>query len=219
MKHKMETLQLPAPSPKPEPDPENCGLSICDGSSQAHPDGLELVPSEPCLEYLTVTRRIQNQAMAWLYEKYAQFIYSVALRILRNPTEAEDVLQEVLFRIWRTPEQLKVGQSLRPWIAVVSRNSSIDIVRKRRASVSIEDVSLESPNDTALQAETNLMFGKVRAVIDALPLEQRTAMEMAYMGGMTHVEIADKTGSPLGTIKTRIRDALKNLRKNPQLAA
>jgi RNA polymerase sigma-70 factor (ECF subfamily) len=166
-----------------------------------------------------VTRQIQNQAMAWLYEKYAQFIYSVALRILRNPTEAEDVLQEVLFRIWRSPEQLKVGQSLRPWIAVVSRNSSIDIVRKRRASVSIDDVSLESPNDTALQAETNLMCGKARAVIDELPLEQRTALEMAYFGGMTHVEIADRTGSPLGTIKTRIRDALMNLRKNPQLAS
>ena len=103
-----------------------------------------------------------------------------------------------------------------PWLAVVSRNGSIDIIRKRRPSESIEDVVLTSPYDTALQAEQNLMCEKARALIDELPLEQRTVLEMAYFSGMTHSEIADRTGSPLGTIKTRIRDALKNLRKDLQ---
>jgi DNA-directed RNA polymerase specialized sigma24 family protein len=67
---------------------------------------------------------------------------------LRNPAEAEDVLQEVFLRVWRSPEQLKIGKNLLPWMAVVSRNSSIDIIRKRRPSESIEDVTLASPSDT-----------------------------------------------------------------------
>ena len=135
---------------------------------------------------------------------------------MRNPAEAEDVLQEVFLRVWRSPEQLKIGKNLLPWMAVVSRNSSIDIIRKRRPSESIEDVTLASPSDTALQAEQSLMCEKARALIDRLPLEQRTVLEMAYFSGMSHSEIADRTGSPLGTIKTRMRDALKNLRKNLQ---
>jgi RNA polymerase sigma-70 factor, ECF subfamily len=154
--------------------------------------------------------------MAWMYEKYAEFIYSVSLRILRDPAEAEDVLQEVFLRVWRSPEQLKIGKSLLPWIAVVSRNSSIDIIRRRRPSETIEGVTLASPCDPALEAEQNLMCRKARALIDELPLEQRAVLEMAYFSGMSHSEIADRTGSPLGTIKTRIRDALKNLRKDLQ---
>jgi RNA polymerase sigma-70 factor (ECF subfamily) len=135
---------------------------------------------------------------------------------LRDPAEAEDVLQEVFLRIWRSPDQLKIGKNLLPWIAVVSRNSSIDILRRRRPSESIEDVTLVSPHDTALQAEQNLVCEKARALIDELPREQRIVLEMVYFSGMTHSEIADRTGSPLGTVKTRIRDALKNLRKDLQ---
>ncbi len=214
MKYKLQSLELPAPPGKQQPESENGQRMISPFSGPADSYLIGFVSSESPLEHLAVTRRIQSQAMAWLYEKYARFIYSLSLRIVRNPAEAEDVLQEVLFRIWRCPEQLKVAQSLRPWIAVVSRNSSIDIVRRRRASVSMEDVRLEAPNNTALEAEINIMCRQARAVMDALPLEQRIALEMAYFFGMTHAEIANETGSPLGTIKTRIRDALKNLRKN-----
>lgn len=171
---------------------------------------------ESHLEDLAVLREIQCQAMAWLHKKYFEFVYSVSMRILRDPEEAEDVSQEVFLRIWRSPDQLKIGKSLLPWIAVVSRNSSIDIIRRRRPSESIEGVTLASPCDPALEAEQNLMCRKARALIGELPLEQRAVLEMAYFSGMTHSEIADRTGSPLGTIKTRIRDALKNLRKDLQ---
>jgi RNA polymerase sigma-70 factor, ECF subfamily len=199
-----------------EREPEGFRTFICDSSVTVALDEKERDVFALELEDLAALRRIQNQAMEWLYEKYAEFIYSVSFRILRDPAEAEDVLQEVFLRIWRSPDQLKIGKSLMPWIAVVSRNSSIDIIRKRRPSESIECVILASPYDTALEAEQNLMCKKVRALIDELPLERRTLLEMAYFSGMTHSEIADRTGSPLGTIKTRIRDALKNLRKDLQ---
>jgi len=195
---------------------EGFRIFICGTSVTVAPDETETDAFALHLEDLAALRQIQNQAMAWLYEKYAEFIYSVSLRILRDPEEAEDVLQEVFLRIWRSPEQLKIGKSLMPWIAVVSRNSSIDIIRKRRPSESIEGDIVASPHDTAFEAEQNLMCKKVRALIDELPLERRTLLEMAYFSGLTHSEIADRTGSPLGTIKTRIRSALKNLRKDLQ---
>lgn len=216
MKCKMQFLQYSTSTSELVRKTEGCRVFICDPLVTSSPCETETAGFQAHLEDLAVLRRIQSQAMAWLYEKYAEFIYSVSLRILRDPAEAEDVLQEVFLRIWRSPDQLKIGKSLLPWIAVVSRNSSIDIIRRRRPSESIEGVTLASPHDSALEAEQNLMCKKARALIDELPPDQRTVLEMAYFSEMTHSEIADRTGAPLGTIKTRIRDALKNLRQDLQ---
>ena len=99
-------------------------------------------------------------------------------------------------------------------MVAASRNRSISSLRTRRPSKSIDDIVLVSPYDLALHAEQNLMCQKVREMIEDLPQEQRTVLEMAYFNGMTHSEIAETTGSPLGTIKTRIRCALQCLRKH-----
>lgn len=214
LKGKMQLLQYSSSTNELAREHKARQMIVCDPpvtSSRCETEGYAL---QPHLEDLAVLKRIQSQAMAWLYEKYAEFIYSVSLRILHDPEEAEDVLQEVFLRIWRSPDQLKIGKSLLPWIAVVSRNSSIDVIRRRRPSESIEGITLASPHNSALEAEQILMCSRARALINELPQEQRTALEMAYFGEMSHAEIADRTGSPLGTIKTRIRDALKSLRRS-----
>jgi RNA polymerase sigma-70 factor, ECF subfamily len=96
---------------------------------------------------------------------------------------------------------------------VVARNRSIDALRRKRPSEQVEDMALASNDNLADEAERNSLMEKARGVIRLLPLEQRKTLEMAFFDGLTHTEIAEITGDPLGTVKTRIRSALTSLRK------
>jgi RNA polymerase sigma-70 factor, ECF subfamily len=165
-------------------------------------------------QLLDRVRRGDDQAMAALYDKYSRLVYSVALRVLRDPASAEDVLQDVFLGIWRRPETFVSARgSLGGWLAVVARNRSIDMLRRKRPSEQIEEVHLAATCDLADEAHRNTLMQRARAIIMHLPLEQRKTLEMAYFDGLTHSEIAEITGDPLGTVKTRIRSALLTLRK------
>ncbi len=163
---------------------------------------------------LALVQRGNEPAMAALFDRYSKVVYSVALRVLRDPAAAEDILQEIFMQVWRSPESfIATRGSLGGWLAVVSRNRSIDALRRRRPTDSMEDVVIASPYNLADEAERNVMIEKAREVIHLLPLEQRKTLEMAFFDGLTHSEIAEMTGDPLGTVKTRIRSALLSLRK------
>jgi RNA polymerase sigma-70 factor (ECF subfamily) len=103
--------------------------------------------------------------------------------------------------------------SLGGWLAVVTRNRSIDALRRRKPTDSIEDIAVSSSFNLADESERTLLMEKARRVIHLLPAEQRKTIEMAFFDGLTHSEIAEMTGDPLGTVKTRIRSALTALRK------
>jgi RNA polymerase sigma-70 factor (ECF subfamily) len=138
----------------------------------------------------------------------------VALRVLRDPAAAEDVLQEVFMQIWRSPNGFVATRgSLSGWLAVVSRNRSIDALRRKRPTECVDDMALASNYNLANEAERNNMMEKARVIIHQLPTEQRKTLEMAFFDGLSHSEIAEMTGDPLGTVKTRIRSALSTLRK------
>jgi RNA polymerase sigma-70 factor, ECF subfamily len=155
-----------------------------------------------------------ESAMAVLYDRYSSLVYSVALRVLGDTGTAEDVLQEVFMQLWRNPGLFDSSRgNLAPWLAVITRNRSIDSLRKRRPETDIDDVIVSVEPDMAGDAERGRAMEKVRGVLGAMPLPQRSALEMAYFEGLTHTEIAAKTGEPLGTIKTRIRGGLLALRK------
>lgn len=163
---------------------------------------------------LALVQRGDESAMASLFDRYSKVVYSVALRVLRDPASAEDVLQEIFMQIWRSPDGfIATRGSLGGWLAVVSRNRSIDTLRRRRPTDSTDDVVLASPCNLADEAERNVMIERARSVMVTLPLEQRKTLEMAFFDGLTHSEIAEMTGDPLGTVKTRIRSALLSLRK------
>jgi len=163
---------------------------------------------------LALVQRGDEQAMASLYDRYSKVVYSVALRVLRDPSAAEDVLQEIFMQIWRNPDSfIATRGSLGGWLAVVSRNRSIDALRRKRPTESVEDVALASPCNLGDEAERNVMMERAKLVIHKMPAEQRKTLEMAFFDGLTHSEIAEITGDPLGTVKTRIRSALLTLRK------
>ena len=163
---------------------------------------------------LMLVQRGDEYAMASLFDRYSKVVYSVALRVLRDPASAEDVLQEIFMQIWRNPDGFVATKgSLGGWLAVVSRNRSIDTLRRKRPTESVEDITLASNYNLADEAERNSLMEKARGAIHLLPVEQRKTLEMAFFDGLTHSEIAEMTGDPLGTVKTRIRSALGSLRK------
>ncbi len=163
---------------------------------------------------LALVQLADQHAMASLYDRYSKLVYSVALRVLRDPAAAEDVLQEVFMQIWRNPDSFTAARgSLGGWLAIVSRNRSIDTLRRKRPTTDIDDVPIASSYNLADEAERNVLMERARGVIHKLPMEQRKTLEMAFFDGLTHSEISEMTGDPLGTVKTRIRTGLLTLRK------
>ena len=163
---------------------------------------------------ISAIRSSDEHAMAQLYDRYSSIVYSVALRVLADTAAAEDVLQEVFMQLWRSPGLFDSSRgNLAPWLAVISRNRAIDTLRKRKPESDIADVVLSVEPDLAGDAERSRAMEKVRSALAQMPPAQRSALEMAYFEGLTHTEIASKTGEPLGTIKTRIRGGLLALRK------
>ncbi len=152
--------------------------------------------------------------MGQLYDRYSGVVYSVALRVLNDTGAAEDVLQEVFLQLWRNPGVFDSNRgSLGAWLAVIARNRAIDSLRKRKPETEVENVVLSVECDLENETARKVSIEKARAALAGVPAEQRKALEMAFFQGLTHVEIAAKTGEPLGTIKTRIRAALMVLRK------
>ena len=152
--------------------------------------------------------------MAELYERYSPIVYSVALRVLGDAGAAEDILQEVFMQLWRSPEVFDASRgSLAGWLAVIARNRAIDSLRKRRPETDITEIVVSIEPDLASGAEWSRVLEKIRNTLTSMPSPQRSALEMAFFDGLTHTEIAAKTGEPLGTIKTRIRAGLVILRK------
>ena len=155
-----------------------------------------------------------ESAMATLYDRYSSIVYSVALRVLGDTGAAEDVLQEVFMQLWRNPRVFDSSRgNLGAWLRVIARNRAIDALRKRRPETDIADVVVSVEPNLAEDAERARAMEKVRGALGNMPPAQRSALEMAYFEGLTHTEIAVKTGEPLGTVKTRIRAGLLALRK------
>ena len=168
----------------------------------------------PDLATVTAMKSGNQSALAELYDRYSGVVYAVALRVLGDTGAAEDVLQDVFLQLWRNPGAFDAARgSLGAWLAVITRNRAIDLLRRRKPETDIEDVILSVAPDLAGAADRSRAAEKVRGVLGAMPVPQRNALEMAYFEGMSHSEIASKTGEPLGTIKTRIRSGLIAMRK------
>lgn len=162
------------------------------------------------------------EALEELYDRYSTLVYSVALRVLHDHALAEDVVQEVFLRLWRRPHSFDPSRGrLLSWLMSITRNRAIDERRRLSRRFRREEPATDEPSEirghdrrddpqlaTDLAEERTL----VRAALARLPEAQRQVIELAYFGGLTQTEIAERTGAPLGTVKTRVRLAMAKLR-------
>ncbi len=167
-------------------------------------------------ELVSLLRNRDNKAFAYLYDNYASSLYSIVLQIVNDAELANDVLQEVFVNIWRRIEQYDPGKGrLFTWMMNIARNASIDTLRSRGYQNSRKNQSIQDNVDT-IQAGDVLQPGVdtigLRKMLEKLRAEQRILIELAYFKGYTHEEIAELEKLPLGTVKTRIRSALIQLR-------
>ena len=169
---------------------------------------------------IALLRRIEagdQQAMVSLFDRHSPVVYAVALRVLSDPAGAEDVMQDVFLRIWRKPPAVEAPSgSLAGWFAVLARNRAIDQLRRRRDTEAPEDAGLVSSTDVEKEGEHLILMQRARLMMGHLPEEQQAVLNLAFFDGLSHSEIAAKLGSPLGTIKTRLRRAVLTLRKAAQ---
>jgi RNA polymerase sigma factor (sigma-70 family) len=158
-----------------------------------------------------------REAFDALYGRYAAAAYGIALRVLRDPNMAEDVVQEVFLGLWKAPEAFNPGRgTLRGWLLTIVHHRSVDAVRHAvsRPAVQydpLDDVGppMEDTQDAALRRAD---ADRVQRAIAALPAKQRQALLLAYWGGHTHAEIAGLTNVPIGTVKSRIFKGFQRLR-------
>lgn len=160
-------------------------------------------------------------ALERLYDRYAATAYGLARRILAQQDLAEEVVQDVFSQVWREAGRYDAARaSVAGWIVLLTRTRAIDRLRARRARPdqdrAVDPVAVlpltaggRSPEQVAISSED---AQQVRAALETLPDEQRLLVDLAYYEGLTHSEIAARTGVPLGTVKTRLRSAMMTLR-------
>jgi RNA polymerase sigma-70 factor (ECF subfamily) len=160
-----------------------------------------------------------ERALGELYDRHSRLLFSLAVRIVRDQGQAEDVLQEVFLSVWTRIHTYNVALgSPVAWLVRIARNRAIDRLRaadaRMRATQSaapMDFIEQTTPEDRASAGE---QWRAAARVLDALPREQRVLVEDAYFLGLTHAELATRHGLPLGTVKTRIRTGMQTLRQS-----
>ena len=157
-------------------------------------------------------------ALEELYDRYKTMAYSIAYRITNDATLAEDVVQDAFLGAWRNAARYVAGRgSVKTWLLSIVHHRAIDAIRRRRPTTELPESTDTPPTaltepDIWAEVAADLDAEMVRSAMDALSPPQREAIELAYFGGLTQVEIAELTGTPLGTIKSRMRLGLLAMR-------
>jgi RNA polymerase sigma-70 factor (ECF subfamily) len=161
------------------------------------------------------------QALAQIYDRYSAMTYGILLRIAGDSGTAEELLQEVFLRVWDRAQTFEREKgALGTWIITMARNRAIDYRRSVEGRMATHSMGLESLYATgAARAEEEMVLRldqvtKVRAALAALSEQQRRVIELAYYQGMSHTEIAEALGQPLGTVKALVRRGLKVIKDN-----
>lgn len=172
-------------------------------------------------EEQALVRRLRHDrdqaAFLVVYDRYSRLVYNLARKVVGDETEADEVLQEVFWRFWKSVDQIDLTKgNLLSWLVALARNRAIDRLRSRlRHNETFAPSLLDMEHNKLANDEPEIFAEKisVQKALATLSESQRTAIELAYYWGMSHQEIAERLEEPLGTVKTRIRSALLQLRE------
>ena len=197
------------------------GSALGEGVSRPGPAdeaGAAATAQDEVAALLRATARGDERSFERLYDLLAARVHGLVLRVVRDPAQSEEVTQEVFLDIWRTADQIDLDRgSPMGWILTLAHRRAVDRVRsaeaaRRRDHLEVVRDPRRSRDETVEQAQTNLDGDRVRAALGCLTELQREAIRLAYFEGRTHTQVADLLDIPLGTAKSRIRDALLRLR-------
>lgn len=179
-------------------------------------------PLQPVPDSALVERMMAGDeaALSAVYDRYSGMLFAMLVRILRDTSAAEEILQDLFLQLWRNPARFDASRGALPsWLLVIGRNRAISRLRSRERREIAEDGegfsmdSLPSPGNMEDEASRTQLMDRLRTAMAGLPREQREAVELAYFEGMTQTEIAERTGSPLGTVKSRVRAGMQYLKQ------
>jgi RNA polymerase sigma-70 factor, ECF subfamily len=185
-------------------------------------NAVELEPGAPSdVDLMLGIQSEDADALSQLYDRYNGIVKALILRIIRNETEADDLLQEVFMEIWNQAKNFSAekGKPL-GWMVTLTRRRAIDALRKRQAYARAEERFQAEPEQQPLAWVQNVTEDEIRAgdtrvlmakVINSLPQAQQEVIELAFFQGMSQREIASNTNIPLGTVKTRLELGLKKI--------
>lgn len=193
----------PTPPPRENPDPRRCE------------------------EERVLLRRIaegDEAALGTLYDRCSPLVHSLVLQLLGDPDDAEEVVEETFWQVWRQSARYEIARgSVTTWLVMIARSRALDRLRARKGIR--EEYRAETPEPTTppeegmgpvspLESAERVERGAiVRNALGLLPVEQRNTLELAFYQGLSQSEIAARTGEPLGTVKTRVRLAMKKLKE------
>jgi RNA polymerase sigma factor (sigma-70 family) len=164
---------------------------------------------------VALVARGDEEALAELYDRFGRVAYGLALRVVRDPSLAEDAVQEGFLTVWRSASRFVAERAkASTWILTLTHRRAVDLVRREQPRREpLEAAPQPTVEGTEEQAWRHLQRERVQEALRRLPDKQREALELAYYGGFTQSELADRLGEPLGTIKSRMFSGLTRLRE------
>ncbi len=176
------------------------------------------VPEPSDIELMQQVAREDQDALMTLYERYGSYVYGLALRVLQHSALAEEAVQDTFLKVWRRSVSWDPSKGqLSSWLLTIARHTAIDLWRRERRQMASSseplELTLELQNHPANADNAHWFEGQVlRQLLTRIPPEQALVIQLAFFQGMTHSQMADYLGWPLGTVKTRTRSGLEKLR-------
>lgn len=181
--------------------------------------------SQPLLSEEALVEKLgqrDEKAFQWLYDKYSAALYGVVLKVVKDDDQAQDLLQDIFIKIWKNLDSYDAEKGrLFTWMLNVARNTAIDSLRSKRANQQSNTISAIHPESDSvhiidrqhntLQPNTDNIG--MREIVEQLRPERKQLIDLVYFEGYTHEEAAEALNLPIGTVKTRVRSALQELKK------